>query len=125
MLLLRKLSHQANLAQRARFTSSVMPRMLGAGLAKSPNSVDEWRWHDPIEVQMISPSDAAADVSEALAEPAEGQLWRALIRAPRRVVEPGATLRVYGLTTKVELHLQVQAIIADWQEVRLVASSSL
>jgi hypothetical protein len=95
----------------------VLHRRLGAGLAKNPNSVDHWRWHDPVEVQMVSPSDMAADTSEALGAPAEGQLWRALIRAPRRVVSPGATLRVYGLSAAVEFHLKVENVVADWQEV--------
>ena len=119
--MLRRLPRAAGLAPLSR-TAATMPRRLGAGLAKNPNSVDEWRWHDPVEVQMVSPCDKATDPSEALKEPAEGQAWRALIRAPRRVVEPGQKLRVYGLSAAIELHLKVETIIADWQEVRTCGS---
>lgn len=106
-------------ARHVRAASTVVHSRLGAGLAKNPNSVDEWRWHAPVEFQMLSPSNAAADPSEALREPADGQRWLARIRAPRRVMVPGVRLRVYGLpAVAVELQLKVESIVADWQEVR-------
>ena len=107
------------LGQRGLAMTTPVPTRLGAGLAKNPNSVDAWRWYDPIEVRMVSPSDAAATQSAALSEPAEGQRWRVMIRASRRVLEPGAIMRVYGpATAAIELHLKVEEIVADWTEVR-------
>ena len=116
MLLLRRVSA---LARHTRAASTVVHNLLGACLAKNPTSVDEWRWHDPVDLQMVLPSAAAdqlADPSEALREPADGQRWRALIRAPRRLLDPGVTLRVYGLPAAVELHLKVERVVGDWRQ---------
>lgn len=103
--------------------SQVVQARLGAGLAKNAAAVDEWRWHDPIEVLMLSPGDPTADPSSALFEPADGQSWRVMIRAGRRNVKCGTELRVYGrpdshseLGSKVELRMAVESVVGDWLE---------